>query len=43
MALKDLIPLGMSLPHRSPGPLVLTTVGLVARLYAASRTRLAPM
>ncbi len=31
MALKDLIPLGMSLPHRSPDPLVLTTVAAVAR------------
>ena len=31
MALKDLIPLGMSLPHRSPDPLALTTVGAVAR------------
>ncbi|MSP00922.1 MAG: LLM class flavin-dependent oxidoreductase [Acetobacteraceae bacterium] len=31
MALKDKIPLGMSLPHRSPDPLALTTVGLVAR------------
>ena len=31
MALKDSIPLGMSLPHRSPDPLALTTVALVAR------------
>lgn len=31
MALKDLIPLGMSLPHRSPDPLAMTTVATVAR------------
>ena len=31
MTLKDEIPLGMSLPHRSPDPLALTTVGTVAR------------
>ena len=31
MTLKDKIPLGMSLPHRSPDPLALTTVGTVAR------------
>jgi len=31
VALKDLIPLGMSLPHRSPDPLALTTIGSVAR------------
>jgi probable F420-dependent oxidoreductase len=31
LALKDKIPLGMSLPHRSPDPLALTTVATVAR------------
>ena len=31
MTLADTIPLGMSLPHRSPDPLALTTVGTVAR------------
>ncbi|MGD0429728.1 MAG: LLM class flavin-dependent oxidoreductase [Acetobacteraceae bacterium] len=31
MALKDQIPLGMSLPHRSPDKLAMTTVGIVAR------------
>lgn len=31
MALKDKIPLGMSLPHRSPDPLAMTTVAAVAR------------
>ena len=31
MTLKDEIPLGMSLPHRSPDPLALTTVATVAR------------
>ena len=31
MALKDKIPLGMSLPHRSPDPLAMTTVATVAR------------
>ena len=31
MALKDLIPLGMSLPHRSPDKLAMTTVASVAR------------
>jgi probable F420-dependent oxidoreductase len=31
VALKDKIPLGMSLPHRSPDKLAMTTVGLVAR------------
>ncbi len=31
MALKDKIPLGMSLPHRSPDPLTMTTVATVAR------------
>ena len=31
MALKDLIPLGMSLPHRSPDKLAMTTVAAVAR------------
>lgn len=31
MSLKDAIPLGMSLPHRSPDPLALTTIGAVAR------------
>ena len=31
MALKDKIPLGMSLPHRSPDKLAMTTVGIVAR------------
>ena len=38
MALKDLIPLGMSLPHRSPDPLALTTVGF-ATLLALWRLR----
>jgi len=31
VALKDKIPLGMSLPHRSPDPLAMTTVATVAR------------
>ena len=31
MTLADTIPLGMSLPHRSPDPLALTTVSTVAR------------
>jgi probable F420-dependent oxidoreductase len=31
VALKDKIPLGMSLPHRSPDALAMTTVGTVAR------------
>ena len=31
MTLAETIPLGMSLPHRSPDPLALATVGLVAR------------
>ena len=31
MALKDKIPLGMSLPHRSPDPLAVTTIGAVAQ------------
>jgi len=31
VALKDKIPLGMSLPHRSPDPLTMTTVATVAR------------
>ncbi len=31
MFLKDKIPLGMSLPHRSPDPLAMTTVAAVAR------------
>ena len=31
MALKDLIPLGMSLPHRSPDPLAMTTIASVAK------------
>ena len=31
MALKDKIPLGMSLPHRSPDKLAMTTIGAVAR------------
>jgi probable F420-dependent oxidoreductase len=31
VSLKDKIPLGMSLPHRSPDPLAMTTVALVAR------------
>jgi probable F420-dependent oxidoreductase len=35
MALKDKIPLGMSLPHRSPDPLTMTTVATVARRAGA--------
>jgi probable F420-dependent oxidoreductase len=31
VALKDKIPLGMSLPHRSPDKLAMTTIGAVAR------------
>ena len=31
MTLRDKVALGMSLPHRSPDPLALTTVGAVAR------------
>jgi alkanesulfonate monooxygenase SsuD/methylene tetrahydromethanopterin reductase-like flavin-dependent oxidoreductase (luciferase family) len=31
VSLKDLIPLGMSLPHRSPDPLAMTTISSVAR------------
>ena len=31
MALRDKIAVGMSLPHRSPDPLALTTIGAVAR------------
>ena len=31
MTLRDKAALGMSLPHRSPDPLALTTVGAVAR------------
>ena len=31
MTLRDTISLGMSLPHRSPDPLALTTIGTVAR------------
>ena len=31
MTLRDQIAVGMSLPHRSPDPLALTTIGAVAR------------